>query len=70
MMAFKVKFIRNSVILDATNSPSKMMNISPKDMLGILDLKSIGPYKIKHGVLQQYSVNILGLNQQMYCHCT
>ena len=36
-------------------------------MLGILDLRSIGYYKIKHGVLQEnYLVNILNLSQQMY----
>ena len=36
-----------------TNSSSKTLTLSPKEALGILDFRSLGYYKIGHGVLQQ-----------------
>ena len=38
--------------LDVTNSFLETVIFSPKEMLGILDLRSIGYYKIKQGILQ------------------
>ena len=49
----KVKFTQNIVMLDMTNSSSETLILSPKEALGILDLRSLGYYKIQHGVLQQ-----------------
>ena len=49
----KVKFTQNTAMLDMTNSSSKILILNPKDTLGILDLRSLGYYKIKQGVLQQ-----------------
>ena len=36
-----------------TNSTQDTVTFDPKDMLGIIDLRSLGYYKIKQGVLQQ-----------------
>ena len=49
----KLKFVKNTALLDVTNSSFKMVIFNPKEMLGILGLRSIGCYKIKHGFLQQ-----------------
>ena len=53
IMMLKVKFMRNVAILDVTNSSSEILILDPKEALGILDLRSLGYYKIKQGVLQQ-----------------
>ena len=39
--------------LDVTNSPLETVIFDPKEILGILDLRSIGYYEIKQGILQQ-----------------
>ena len=49
----KVKFLRNIAMLDITNSNSKTLILNQKEVIGILDLRSLGYYKIKQGVLQQ-----------------
>ena len=49
-LMLKHKFEINSATLDVTNSSLETMIFNPKEMLGILDLRSIGYYKIKHGV--------------------
>ena len=53
MLMLKVKFVRNLDILDTISSSLETVLFSPKEMLGILDLKSVGYYRIKHGVFQQ-----------------
>ena len=35
------------------NSSSEILILNPEEALGILDLRSLGYYKIKQGVLQQ-----------------
>ena len=45
--------MRNAAILDVTNSSSEILILNPKEALCILDLRSLGYYKIKQGVLQQ-----------------
>ena len=40
-------------MLDITNSSSEIPILSPKEVIGILDLRSLGYYKIQQGVLQQ-----------------
>ena len=49
----KLKFTQNLAILDVMNTGSEIVVFDPKDMLGILDLRSMGYYKIKQGILQQ-----------------
>ena len=36
------------------NSGIETVIFDPKEMLGVLDLRSVGYYKIKQGILQQY----------------
>ena len=42
----KVKFTQNIALLDMTNSSSGTLILSPKEALGILDLRSLGYYNI------------------------
>ena len=52
-MMLKLKFVWNPATLDVTNSSLETVIFDPKQMLGILDLRLIGFYKIKQGTLQQ-----------------
>ena len=53
VIMLKVKFTRNAAILNIMNNGLEVLIINPKEALGILDLRSIGYYKIKQGELQQ-----------------
>ena len=54
VMVLKVTFISNVPMLDMiNNSNSQTLILNPKETLGILDLRSLGYYKIKQGVIQQ-----------------
>ena len=52
-LTMKLKFIRNKATLKVTNSTHDTVTFNPVDILGIVDLRSLGYYKIKQGVLQQ-----------------
>ena len=52
-MMLKLKFIRNKATLDITNNTRETVIFDKKTSIGILDLRSLGYYKIKQGVLQQ-----------------
>ena len=52
-VVLKLKFVRNGASLDVTNNTQKTVIFESKQMLGILDLRSLGYYKITQGVLQQ-----------------
>ena len=52
-MMLKLKFIRNKATLDITNNTRETIIFDKKTSIGILDLRSLGYYKIKQGVLQQ-----------------
>ena len=49
----KLKFIRNKVTLKITNNSDETMTFYTSNMIGILDLRSLGYYKIKQDVLHQ-----------------
>ena len=49
----KLKFIRNRVTLKITNNTSETVTFDRSNMIGILDFRSLGYYKIKQDVLQQ-----------------
>ena len=49
----KLKFIRNRAMFKVTNSTHETVTFDPKEMLGIVDLRLLGYYKMKQGVLQQ-----------------
>ena len=53
MMMLKPKFVQNVGTLDVTISSLEIVICQPKGMLGILDLRLVGYYKIKQGILQQ-----------------
>ena len=53
VVMLKVKFMRNTAILNVMNSGSEIHILNPKEAIGILDLMSIGYCEIKQGVLQQ-----------------
>ena len=52
-LTMKLKFVRNRAIFKVMNSTHKMVTFDPRKMLGVVDLRSLGYYKIKQGVLQQ-----------------
>ena len=52
-VVLKLKFIRNCASLDIVNNTQETVIFDPNQILGILDLRSLGCYKIKQGVLQQ-----------------
>ena len=49
----ELKFTWNVATLDLTNGSVDTVIFEPKEMLGILDLKSLDYYKIKQSILQQ-----------------
>ena len=54
IMVLKVKFVCNFAMLDmVNNSNSETLILNPREAIGILDLRSLGYYKIKQGVIQQ-----------------
>ena len=53
LMMLKLKFIWNKAMLDITNNMRETLIFDRKTMIGILDVRSLGYYKIKQGVLQQ-----------------
>ena len=54
VIVLKVKFVQNISMLDMiNNSGSETLILNPKEVIGILDLRSLGYYKIKQGVIQQ-----------------
>ena len=52
-LLIKLKFMCNKAILDIVNKGKDTMILKPEEMIGIIDLRSLGYYKIKQGILQQ-----------------
>ena len=52
-ITLKLKFIRNRATLKVTNSTEEKVTFNPEHIIGIVDLRLLGYYKIKQGVLQQ-----------------
>ena len=52
-VVLKLKFVRNCASLDVVNNTQETVIFDPNQILSILDLRSLGYYKIKQGVLQQ-----------------
>ena len=50
----KLKFIRNKAVLKITNKTHKTVTFGRTEMMGIIDLRSLGFYKIKQEVLQEH----------------
>ena len=43
----------NKAVLDITNKGTDTMIFKPEEMIGIIDLRSLGHYKVKQGILEQ-----------------
>ena len=52
-LLIKLKFTCNKAVLDIKNAGKDTMILRPKEMIGIVDIRSLGYYKIKQGILQQ-----------------
>ena len=52
-LMMKLKFIRNRATLKFTHSTQEKVICDATNMVGIVDLRSLGYYKVKQGVLQQ-----------------
>ena len=52
-MKLKLKFICNMATLDIISNSLDTVIFDPKEMLGVLELRLIGCYKIKQGTIQQ-----------------
>ena len=52
-LLLKLKFMQNKATLDITNKGTHTMIFKPEEMIGIIDLRSLGYYKIIQGILQQ-----------------
>ena len=50
----KLKFIRNKAALKVTNKTCETVTFGRTEMMGIVDLRSLGFYKIKQEVLQEH----------------
>ena len=52
-LLIKLKFMHKKATLGIINKGKYTMMFKPEEMIGIIDLKSLGYYKIKQGILQQ-----------------
>ena len=52
-LTMEIKFIRNRAMFKVTNDTHETVTFDPTQILGFIDLRSLGYYKIKQGVLQQ-----------------
>ena len=52
-MLIKLKFTHNAAILETVNNGTETIIFKPEEMIGFVDLKLLGYYKIKQGILQQ-----------------
>ena len=52
-LLIKLKFTCNKTVLDIKNAGKYTMILRPREMIGIVDIRSLGYYKIKQGILQQ-----------------
>ena len=50
----KLQIIRNKAVLKITNKTHETVTFGRIEMMGIVDLRSLGFYKIKQEVLQEY----------------
>ena len=54
MNMIKLKFVRNKAVLKITNKTNEPVTFGKAKMMGIIDLRSLGFYKIKQEVLQEH----------------
>ena len=54
MNMLKLKFLRNKAVLKITNKTHKTVTFGWTQMIGVVDLRSLGFYKIKQEALQEH----------------
>ena len=64
-LLIKLKFTCNKAILDIKNAGKDTIILNPKEMIGIVDIRSLGYYKIKQDILQQNLSRIIDLRKQV-----
>ena len=52
-LLIELKFTCSKAVLDLKNAGKDTMILNPKEMIGIVDIRSLGYYRIKQGILQQ-----------------
>ena len=52
-LLIKLKFTCNKAVFDIKNAGKDTMILRLQEMIGIVDIRSLGYYKIKHGIQQQ-----------------
>ena len=52
-LLIKLKFMHNMAVFDIKNAGNDTMILNAKEMIEIVDIRSMGYYKIKQGILQQ-----------------
>ena len=52
-MLIKLKFTHNAAVLDIVGNGTEAIIFKPEEMIGRVNLRLLGYYKIKQGVLQQ-----------------
>ena len=52
-LLIKLKVTCNKAVLDIVNKGKDTMIFKPEEMIGVIDLRSLGYYRIKQGILQQ-----------------
>ena len=52
-LLIKLKLTCNKAMLDIKNTGKNTMILRPEEMMGIMDIRSLGYYKIEQGILQQ-----------------
>ena len=52
-LLIKLKFTCNKAVLDIKNAGKDTMILNLREVIGIVDIRSFGYYKIKQGILQQ-----------------
>ena len=58
-LLIKLKFTCDKAMLDIVNKGKDTMIFKPEKMIGIIDLRSLGYYKIKQGILQKKLKQVL-----------
>ena len=62
-MMLKLKSVQNLATLNVTKSSLETVIFDPKEMLGILDMRLMGYYKIKWGYYNRIEVDTIDLSQ-------
>ena len=69
-LLIKQKFMHSKAVLDIKNAGKDIMILNTREMIGIVDIRSLGYYKIKQGILQQNLSRYYGFEEaSKLCEC-